>query len=104
GSIKLLNTLRSDIPNGLQEMLKVKGLSGKKIKLIHKTLSINTLDELKIACENREITKVKGFAEKSAISLLNNINYFIRYRGMIGINTHEDMLKTLLSKNECTLL
>lgn len=104
GSIKLLNTLRSEIPNGLQEMLKVKGLSGKKIKLIHETLSIKTLDELKLSCENREITKVKGFAEKSALSLLNNINYFISFRGMIRINTHEEMLNTILSKNSCALL
>jgi DNA polymerase (family X) len=102
--ILLLESLRNEIPEGLQEMLRIKGLSGKKIKIIHETLGIKTLQELKTACENFSLTSVKGFAEKTTESLLAAIEFHEAHKGMIRLSTHEEFLLDIQSRAKAILI
>lgn len=103
GEIPLLQDLKKEIPEGLQELLKVKGLSGKKIKLLHDSLGIIHIDALKAACIDGSIKEVKGYAEKSAASLLDAILFYEEHRGMIRHSEHEEILNKLLKNTKTAL-
>jgi DNA polymerase (family X) len=104
GEISILDDLKKDIPSGLQELLSIKGLSGKKIKLLHETLNIQDITSLKRACENGSIKNVKGYAEKSASALLNAVIFYENHKNMFRHSVHEEVLAGLLENCELTLL
>ncbi len=104
GKINLLGDLIREIPDDLQELLNVKGLSGQKIKLLHETLGIKNIENLKRACNDGSITKVKGYAEKSASSLLDAILFYETHKGMFRHGDHEEVLNMLLKLEGITLL
>ncbi|HMP17593.1 MAG TPA: helix-hairpin-helix domain-containing protein, partial [Gemmatales bacterium] len=75
GKLAFLEKLRSEIPSGLLDMLKIAGLGPKKIALLHKTLHISTVPELQKACEEGRIAQLKGFGEKTQAKILEGISF-----------------------------
>jgi DNA polymerase (family 10) len=75
GSLPYLDELRASIPAGLVQMLKIPGLGPKKVKALHETLKIDTLDELKAACDSGQIADLKGFGAKTQAKILEGIQF-----------------------------
>jgi DNA polymerase (family X) len=70
---RLLEQLRSSLPPGAAELCAIPGLSLKKIAALHEALEIASIAALKIACEQGQVAKVKGFGVKSQAKLLADL-------------------------------
>ena len=79
GELPFYDKLRASIPEGLIEMLEIPGFGPKKIRKVHDSLGVETIDALKAACESGEIAKLPGFGAKSATNILNGIENRIAY-------------------------
>lgn len=65
GSFKELASLLEKTPAGVVEMLGIKGLGPKKVKVLWKEVGIETKEDLLLACNENRISSVKGFGEKT---------------------------------------
>ena len=73
GRLEYLEKLRRSVPAGLLEMLEVPGLGGKKIKALRDALGVESIGELKAACEAGKVAELKGFGAKSQEKILSGI-------------------------------
>lgn len=73
GESSLLLELQSTVPSGLLPMLKIPGLGGKKIAKLYKELQIDSIEALKEACETNKVQALAGFAAKTEVKLLAEI-------------------------------
>jgi DNA polymerase (family X) len=73
GECWLFQQLGQDLPPGALELSVVPGLNLKKITALHDTLQIESIADLKTACEENLVGKVKGFGAKSQAKLLADI-------------------------------
>lgn len=73
GESSLLAELQQTVPSGLLPMLKIQGLGGKKIAKLYKELQIDSIEALKIACEEGKVQTLPGFAKKTEEKLLVEI-------------------------------
>lgn len=73
GECWLLQQLRDELPPGALELSGVPGLSLKKIIALHDALHIASIADLKAACEEGQVSKVKGFGLKSQTKLLAEV-------------------------------
>ncbi|HJQ98287.1 MAG TPA: DNA polymerase/3'-5' exonuclease PolX [Candidatus Polarisedimenticolaceae bacterium] len=73
GSLPYLDTLRTQIPAGLRDWLKVPGLGPKKARVIHVTLGIATLDELEAAARDGKLRDLGGFGDTTEKKILEGI-------------------------------
>lgn len=76
GDLKYLNDLRSQIPDGLQDLLRVEGIGPKTAKILFKELAIKNVDELELAINQGKIKNVKGFGKKKEENLLQAIELY----------------------------
>ena len=81
GSFTQLDELILKTPKGILEMIDLKGIGPKKIKVIWKELNIEGIDQLYDACQNGWLAKLKGFGEKTQESIMQNLEYLISQRG-----------------------
>jgi DNA polymerase (family X) len=65
GNLSELLKLGEKTPKGVIEMLGIKGVGPKKIKVIWKELNIETKEQLLEACNENKVSKLKGFGEKT---------------------------------------
>jgi DNA polymerase (family X) len=80
GELPQLTTLRAKIPPGVIQMLRLPGMGPKKVKALHETLKIDTLDQLKTACEAGRVAELKGFGKKTQDKILEGL----RFLGEVG--------------------
>jgi DNA polymerase (family 10) len=99
GKLPFLEKLRSQVPAGLVEMLRLPGMGAKKVKALHDTLDISTIDQLKAACESGEVAKLKGFGAKTQAKILEGIAFLgqlgNRYRIDLALPLGEMLLAQL---------
>ncbi len=77
GSIHYHQELFNSIPNGLFEILKIKGLGPKKVTRLWKELNITSLGELEYACKENRLVLLNGFGDKTQKNVLEN-NAFLK--------------------------
>src|SRR5690606_40305422 len=70
-----LDELLAKTPNGLLEVLQIKGLGPKKIKILWKELNITSTHELMEACQSGQVAKLKGFGEKTQQGIITAMEY-----------------------------
>ena len=87
GECWMLQQLRDELPPGAVELSEVSGLSLKKIIALHDALGIESIQDLKTACQKGLVENVKGFGQKSEAKLLKDIE---------KLETHEE--RTLLHR------
>lgn len=75
GQLPYYEDLKKKTPPGLLEMLRISGLGPKKIKALHEDLKIDTIDQLKQACESGIVAKQKGFGAKTQQKILEGIEF-----------------------------
>lgn len=73
GECWMLQQLREGLPPGAIELSAIPGLSLKKIIALHDALRIESIADLKAACREGLVSKVKGFGLKSQAKLLSDI-------------------------------
>jgi DNA polymerase (family 10) len=75
GEMEELNTLISQTPDGILEMMSIKGLGPKKIDIIWNVLEIETVGELYYACNENRLIEAKGFGLKTQEEIKNAIEF-----------------------------
>lgn len=81
GSLDYYDELRSSVPAGHLEMLRIQGLGPKKIRKLHESLSIETLGELEYACRENRLLDLPGFGKKSQENILTGIESLKKFSG-----------------------
>lgn len=72
--LPLLRELEAQIPNGVLAMLRVPGLGPSKAAKLHKELGIQSLDQLRAACEAGQVQHLKGFGAKTEQLILKGLS------------------------------
>ena len=73
GRVNALDELTKEIPRGLVEVMKLRGLGPKRASVLWRTLGITDVKDLKKAAEGRQIRRLKGFGEKTEQKILDAI-------------------------------
>lgn len=68
------DNLVSEIPVGVLDLLNIRGLGAKKIKIIYSELGISSIEELEDACRTHKISSLKGFGPKTEETILGEIS------------------------------
>jgi len=68
-------------PEGIVQMLDMKGFGPKKIKVVWKELGIENVGELLYACNENRLVELKGFGLKTQATLKKQLEYFIDSQG-----------------------
>lgn len=74
GKLAALDKLLEQVPPSVLALLRVPGLGPKKAALLHNALKINTLDELRAACEQQQVRDLKGFGAKTEETILKGLS------------------------------
>jgi len=80
GSLKLYEDLRSSIPPGLFEMMKIPKLGPKKIKYLYDNLKITDISELECSCLENKLLNLPNFGQKTQDNILKGIEFLKRYK------------------------
>lgn len=83
GTTAELESLRSQVPAGVVQMLAIKGLGAKKVKVIWAELGIETLGELYYACNENRLVNLKGFGDKLQAEIKQNIEFLEAAQGKL---------------------
>lgn len=81
GRLKYYDQLKSQIPPGLFELLKIPGLGPRKVRMLYERLNITTLGELEYSCIENRLVGLPGFGLKTQQRVLEGIQYLKVNRG-----------------------
>jgi DNA polymerase (family 10) len=91
GGSQFLNRLRSEQPAGTSELIELEGMTPRRLRVLVDALGVHSVSELRAACVDERVRKVRGFAQKTELRLLEACERWLN-RG------DEVPLPTLLSK------
>lgn len=74
GESTTLNELKTKIPSGLIDLLRIPGLGGKKIGMLYRSLQVTDLPTLQEACEQKRLRALPGFGVKTEENILEAIH------------------------------
>lgn len=86
GKLPYYEELVASFPVTLFELFKLQGLGAKKIKILHETLKVNSIEDLQSVCESGKVATLDGFAEKSASNILKAITFYHEHAGLFRID------------------
>lgn len=73
GKLRALDELLEEMPASLLAVLRVPGLGPKKAAVLHSELGVESLDDLKAACEQQRVRDLKGFGAKTEETILKGL-------------------------------
>lgn len=79
GKMKLLEDYKATTPTGIVQLLGIKGLGIKKIKLLWEELEIQSPGELLYACNENRLVSLKGFGIKTQATIKKQLEYFFQF-------------------------
>ncbi len=73
GELEFYDKLVASVPSGLMDLLDIPGLGGKKIKVLHEQLEVDSIESLTRVCLDGKVAQLKGFGEKTQEKILSGI-------------------------------
>jgi DNA polymerase (family X) len=101
GQMPLLEKYRADTPAGVAEMLEVNGFGPKKVRVVWKDMGIESIGELRYACNENRLVEYKGFGLKTQEDLKQKLEYFLKSRDKLHLDAAleaADRVGALLTK------
>lgn len=93
GELAPLQEILLQTPPGILEIMQIKGLGPKKIALLWKDLGIESIGELEYACQENRLLGLKGFGEKTQLSILQQIQFMQQQKGwFLWAEAHQSAL------------
>ena len=74
GKLPQHEDLIAQVSHEVLSMLRIPGLGPKKAAALHKQLNIQSLDELRKACEDQKVRELKGFGAKTEEAILKGLD------------------------------
>lgn len=90
-----LDELLAKTPEGILEVLQIKGLGPKKVKMLWEELGITSTHELMEACQSGKVAKIKGFGEKTQNTIIENLEFKASNSGKWLYADIEEMISQL---------
>jgi DNA polymerase (family X) len=75
GTLQRWEELTAMTPQGVREMLDLRGIGPQKVRAIWKTLGIDSLLELAQACKENRIAQLPGFGQKTQVTIQENLAF-----------------------------
>ncbi|KEO74461.1 helix-hairpin-helix domain-containing protein [Anditalea andensis] len=75
GTFPYLEELIAQTPEGLLEVMEIKGLGPKKIRTLWQQLGITSTHELLEACQSGQVAAIKGFGVKTQETIIASLNF-----------------------------
>lgn len=79
GTCKEYEELKKNFPKGLLEMLRIRGIGPKKVKLFYSKLGITNLKQLKAAAQSHKLQGLEKMGEKSEQDILKAIEEYSHF-------------------------
>lgn len=96
GSMAEMDAMLEQVPAGVVEMLSIKGIGAKKVRLIWQELEIESIGELLYACHENRLAKLKGFGEKTQAEVVKAIEFKLANLGRLHYYKAEAIANTFL--------
>jgi DNA polymerase (family 10) len=96
GTTSDLAQLKSDVPPGLVELLRVPGLGAKRIKTLHELLGVNGPGELEYACLENRLIDLEGFGSRIQTTILEGLEFLRKMQARRRIPVGLDEARALL--------
>jgi DNA polymerase (family 10) len=96
GRLPFYDDLKSKIPAGLVEMLRIPAVGPKKVKALFDQLGIDDLAKLKQACEEGRIASLKGFGARTQQKILEGIAFLGQGGDRVRLDQAEAVANALL--------
>ncbi len=100
GKLAEYEKLLKEIPPGVLDMTRLRGLGAKKVRSLHIQLGVNSIAELERACREDKLCEIKGFGKKSQETILKAIEMwrssqgnFHQHKALIDAQAIVDFLK-----------
>ncbi|MGZ5247610.1 MAG: helix-hairpin-helix domain-containing protein [Flavitalea sp.] len=97
GHLSALEELIQKTPQGVMDIMSIKGLGPKKVSTIWKEMEIESLGELLHACQENRLARYKGFGEKTQQSVEASIHFYLKSKGS-HLYAEIDQYATFLNK------
>lgn len=97
GTLQQLEELLEQVPEGVLALLRIPGLGPKKAAVIHKELGIESLADLRTACEEHKVRELKGFGAKTEEGILAGIDLAERAGERIYWATADEVVQRMLA-------
>jgi DNA polymerase (family X) len=95
GTFDDLEKLLAKTPEGLIDLLNVRGIGAKKIRTLWQELEIESIGELLYACQENRLTDLKGFGEKTQQNLIKELEFAQQNQGKMLFVNAEKIAKSL---------
>lgn len=95
GTMADLQNILADTPEGIVEMLGIKGIGPKKIVVIWKDLGIENIGELYYACNENRLIEAKGFGLKTQEEIKKVIEFKMAAQGKFLYAQTETLVNSL---------
>lgn len=96
GALPLLQEYRLQTPEGVLDMLQIRGLGAKKIKLLWKDYGIDDLAKLLNACRENRLIQIKGFGPKMQSTIEEGISFFLASKGKMLMSKAHSVASRLM--------
>ncbi len=93
----LLAALEAQVPRGLLEVRRLKGLGPKKIRALWQDLDVTSVGELEYACRENRLVDLKGFGKKTQDAVLEQIETLRAQAGLVRLDRADALAAALLS-------
>jgi len=91
GHSRVLEHLRDQVPPGLGQLLKIGGLGVARVRTIHESLHVESLEELEDAARDGRLARLPRFGPKTAERVLRGIAFLRQQAGMLLVHhAHRD--------------
>lgn len=96
GKLPLLEKTKTEIPEGLNQLLAIEGLGPKRVKALYQQLNISSIEDLKNAISEGKIKKIQGFGEKTEQLFKRRVKDFKGQVQRFKVNVAEEFADSLL--------
>lgn len=97
GRMQTLEKYKAKTPEGIQEMLGIKGFGPKKIMSVWKGLGVESVGELLYAVNENRLVELKGFGQKTQEELKKQLEYYQRSKNKFHYAALEAEAEALLA-------
>lgn len=86
GDSTLLSKLRTEVPAGVVQLSRIRGLGPKKLQLVWRELGITSPEQLRQACLADKLSSVKGLGVKLQEGLLQAVDFYLENRNKMRLD------------------
>lgn len=103
GKMQALEEYKAQTPTGVVELMGIKGLGVKKIKMLWQEMGLASPGELLYACNENRLMKIKGFGAKTQANVQQQLEYYFQSKNKFHYATLEDEAQNLVLDIQETL-